>query len=538
VAFNNKNQVRGKHATHAAQPGVAQQRPEQRGQGAGYAQQPGWGYAGGYAAGQGAQPNGYVAGGAGHVQQPAAHVAVAGGTHQQARTVGENVAGQVPYSKATGYHLPIVGQNGSQRAGYDAPQNAGNQAGAGFGSAVNGGAAQGAGYGTQQYNRGATPSGAQQYARGASACSRTGVGAGAGTGTGTPAQSRTNAVAYYSQMRGKHKGKGKRIAAIVGIVLLVVVLACAACGLWFSSQLDGALSSSDGSDTSSVLTPAKAGEPFYMLVLGSDSRENSGTSSKADESGDNQRSDVMILLRVDAANNKATMVSIPRDTPYRTSDGRLVKINEAYNIGGAAESIKAVSELTGVGISHYAEVHFSELEGIVDKLGGVDVNVDIKLSYTDALTGEKVTLQPGKQTLNGQQAQLFARARHEYETDQDKHRQNNVRQLALAIVKKTLSMPLTQMPQALIDVAGMVGTDMRTGDILALALQYAGTKGADSMTVYSASGPSSGDYNTESGGLWLCYENPEGWEKLMKVVDAGEDPSGLDLESTAIIPSS
>ncbi len=519
MAFKHNKEVRGKHAAHAAQPGAAQQRA-------------GAGYGAGNGAGQGTY---------GHPGN------ASGGYAQPSRAVGGNAAGagqgQIPYSQATGYRVPVVGQG----AGYGAAQ------GSGCGAGPNG---------TQQYNRGVM-SGDFAYSRasasatgqgynraGASTAGRgydlqaaagagygTNAGYGAAVGQGLPAQSRTNAAAYYSQMRGKHKSKGKRIAAIIGVVLLVIVLAATACGLWFSSQLDNALAGGESSDPTSVLTPAKAGEPFYMLVLGSDSRENSGTSSKADESGDNQRSDVMILLRVDAANNKATMVSIPRDTPYRTSDGRLCKINEAYNIGGAAESIKAVSELTGVGISHYAEVHFSELEGIVDKLGGVEVKVDTQLSYTDALTGEKVTLQPGKQTLNGQQAQLFARARHEYQTDQDKHRQDNVRQLALAIVKKTLSKPLTEMPQALIDVAGMVGTDMRTGDILALALQYAGTKGTDSMTVYSTTGPSKGDYNSEAGGLWLCYENPEGWAKLMKVVDAGEDPSGLDVESTAIIPS-
>ena len=48
-----------------------------------------------------------------------------------------------------------------------------------------------------------------------------------------------------------------------------------------------------------------------------------------------------------------------------------------------------MSQLTGVNISHYAEVHFSELQDIVDKLGGVEVNVDIKLSYKDALTGRR-----------------------------------------------------------------------------------------------------------------------------------------------------
>ena len=357
---------------------------------------------------------------------------------------------------------------------------------------------------------------------------------GSGVSQSALLQSRGNVASYTARARrNRRRGRGKHIAGVIAAVLLCFVLAGVGYGLWFSNALNNAFSTGE-EGMSDVLTPANDGEPFYMLVLGSDSREGSGTSSKAAESGDNQRSDVMILLRVDAANKKVTMVSIPRDTPYRTSDGSLVKINEAYNIGGAAESVKAVSQLTGVGISHYAEVHFSELESIVDKLGGVEVNVDIQLSYTDALTGEKVTLQPGKQTLNGQQAQLFARARHEYQTDQDKHRQDNVRQLALAIVNKVLEKPLYEMPQALLDVAGFVGTDMRTGDILSLATAFAG--GSGSMTVYSASGPSSGAINEESGGLWLCYENPEGWSKLMKVVDAGEDPSGLDLESTAIIP--
>lgn len=351
------------------------------------------------------------------------------------------------------------------------------------------------------------------------------------------AQSRFNAALYVAKSRRHRKGSmPKRIALTVLAVLAALLVATGAHALWFSSQLNAQLASGESEGVESVLVPAESGKPFYMLVLGSDSREGSGTSGRADESGDNQRSDVMILLRVDLANRQVTMVSVSRDTPYRTSDGRLVKINEAYNIGGAAESIKAVSQLTGVDISHYAEVHFSELENIVDALGGVDVNVDIKLSYKDALTGEKLTLQPGYQTLNGQQAQLFARARHEYGTDQDKHRQDNVRQLAMAIVDKALSKPLTELPGTVLDLAGFVGTDLRTSDIVSFAMQFAGNKGK--VTFYSATGPSKGDINAESGGLWLCYENPEGWKTLMEAVDAGEDPSGLDVESTAIVPSS
>ena len=371
-----------------------------------------------------------------------------------------------------------------------------------------------------QHSHGASAQGARVDARGAAGKSQ------------PPAPSHWNSRAAYIELARKRR----RSRLLKRVVILVCVFSVGGYALWFSHQLNNALSMGAEQDNavSSALTPVENGQPFYVLVLGSDSREGSGTSDKAAESGDNQRSDVMILMRVDASNKQITMVTVPRDTPYRTSDGQLVKINEAYNIGGAPESIKAVSQLTGVNISHYAEVHFSELQDIVDKLGGVEVNVDIKLSYKDALTGETVTLEPGTQVLNGQQAQLFARARHEYKVDQDKHRQDNVRQLALAIMNKVLSEPVYQMPNTILSVAGFVGTDMRTSDIVSLALAF--SDGSGGMTVYSVSGPSKGDFNEEAGGLWLCYENPEGWSAIMSAVDGGGNPKDIDVDSTAIIP--
>ena len=370
-----------------------------------------------------------------------------------------------------------------------------------------------------QHSHGASAQGARVDARGAAGKSQ------------PPAPSHWNSRAAYIELARKRRRSRllKRVGLSVLAVILVCVFSVGGYALWFSHQLNNALSMGAEQDNavSSALTPVENGQPFYVLVLGSDSREGSGTSDKAAESGDNQRSDVMILMRADASNKQITMVTVPRDTPYRTSDGQLVKINEAYNIGGAPESIKAVSQLTGVNISHYAEVHFSELQDIVDKLGGVEVNVDIKLSYKDALTGETVTLEPGTQVLNGQQAQLFARARHEYKVDQDKHRQDNVRQLALAIMNKVLSEPVYQMPNTILSVAGFVGTDMRTSDIVSLALAF--SDGSGGMTVYSVS-------NEEAGGLWLCYENPEGWSAIMSVVDGGGNPKDIDVDSTAIIP--
>ena len=332
----------------------------------------------------------------------------------------------------------------------------------------------------------------------------------------------------------KKKNRAKKIAIIVISVILALVLALSAAGAVYIGMLNSTLSLDESSKSAvdEVTTPANFNEPFYLLVLGSDSREGSGTSSKPDESGDNERSDAIMLFRIDASSKLVTMVSIPRDTPYTHANGSVTKINETYNIGGAAYTIQAVSEITNVPISYYAEVHFSELAAIVDTLGGVEVNVDIQLSYIDALTGEKVTIEPGVQTLNGQEAQIFARARKEYSSDQDMHRQENIRQLASSIIKSVLNRPLVELPGTILDLAGYVGTNLKTQDIISIGMIFNSSN--DTMKMYTCTGPSDGNIRTDVGDIWLCYDNPEGWQILMDAVDKGEDPSDLDLNQYAI----
>ena len=326
-------------------------------------------------------------------------------------------------------------------------------------------------------------------------------------------------------MQKKRGGRAKVVIAV--IVALLLLLGAAA--FWYVSSLNKKLA--DGADSAAIaaLTPVADGEPFYALILGSDSREGSGTSDDEYESGDYERSDVMMLVRVDQKNRKLTIVSIPRDTPYQDEAGGWSKINECFNWGGAAASIKAVEDLTGVKISHYGSVRFSDLQSIVDRVGGVDVDVDIDLSYEDALTGEDVYLEAGRQHLDGQHAQLFARARKDYDEDQDEHRQENVRQLMVAVLEKVLEVPLPEMPGTIMDLAQYVSTDMEVGDFTSLATAFAGGE----MTVYEASGPWDGDLNPLGWDLWMCYRNPEAWAKLMAAVDAGEDPEYVEDEYDA-----
>ena len=168
-------------------------------------------------------------------------------------------------------------------------------------------------------------------------------------------------------------------------------------------------------------------------------------------------------------------------------------------------------------------------------MGGVDVYVDRKLTVKDALTGEKATLEPGQQTLNGQEAQVFVRNRHAYSDSsegQENVRQSHVRTLLEAIVKKILSKPIFELQDTILNLAQYVTTDLRASDLVSLGMHFASGK----ITIYSCTGPSDGDFFEQYNGVWYCYSNPEGWAELMRQVDAGTEPGKIDFSATQQAP--
>ncbi|MDO4532392.1 MAG: LCP family protein [Coriobacteriia bacterium] len=328
----------------------------------------------------------------------------------------------------------------------------------------------------------------------------------------------------YTHRRAKprKRGAGKIILRIVLVLValaLVLGIAIAAYAHAFDSRTHESLSTPD--TLSEAITPATAGQPYYILLLGSDWREMSGTSNLWENQSDNQRADVIILARMDAANKQVTLVSVPRDTRWNYN-GKVYKINEAYNIGGATLQTQAISELTGVPIAHTIETHFSGIQGLVDALGGIEVDVPQTIEYKDALTGEMVTVEAGRQKLNGQEVQIFARVRKAY-SDGDGTRQSNVRVIVGALAGAILAKSPLEYPALGLKIAECFGTDMTMADFMGLALDFG--KG---YTMYSGTGPTAGDYDEAQDGLWLCYENPEGWQRVMEVVQAGGDPSTVD----------
>ncbi|MGI5352789.1 LCP family protein [Streptomyces sp. CA-250714] len=129
--------------------------------------------------------------------------------------------------------------------------------------------------------------------------------------------------------------------------------------------------------------------------------------------------DTMLLVHLSGDRERATVISLPRDTytrlpPHKDrATGRQVterpaKLNSAYTAGGAPLTVRAVEKLTDVHVDHYLEVDFTSFMSTVDVLGGVPVCTTKPLK--DSYSG--LDLPKGTTKLNGGQALQYVRARH------------------------------------------------------------------------------------------------------------------------------
>lgn len=324
------------------------------------------------------------------------------------------------------------------------------------------------------------------------------------------------AVRERSKKGGKRK-HGSRKFIISGVVVLVLAL-LSVVGMMAYAYVQGVSDNlHSGVDTealSAALADAPAdGEPMYVLLLGTDGREGESTF----------RSDTIMLARIDPSNKQVTLISIPRDTYVDLEGYGPNKINAARAYGGAELAISTVSEYAGVPISHYVEVSFEGFGPIVDSVGGVEV--DVAESFYDEY--QDGGLDAGVQTLNGDQALLYARARHPF-ANGDYARAEHQRDVVTALATKVLSCDAVTMASTITTISQYVTTDMDVSEIISLASQM---KGMDTTTgIYSAVVPS----NTDTiDGVSYVVTDETAWKTMMERVDNGLSPTDPNDTTTS-----
>ncbi len=209
-----------------------------------------------------------------------------------------------------------------------------------------------------------------------------------------------------------------------------------------------------------------------ILLLGFDQspeRDEAGTGVSRNERN-NYRSDVLLLLAVNFQKGTVHLISIPRDTytPIYNTRGRW-KINAVFAKGGAAEgegflyAQRTVEMLFGVPIDYYAGVNMEGLKKLVDAMGGVDYDVDVRIT----LNGR--TLEEGMQHLDGQQVLDYCRARKGISTDVG--RADRQQRMLLAIFRQLQSThKLAALPSLYAAVSDDVYTNLSVPQIAALAV--------------------------------------------------------------------
>lgn len=205
--------------------------------------------------------------------------------------------------------------------------------------------------------------------------------------------------------------------------------------------------------------------PVNILVMGIDRVPDVAKGSPESLSG---RSDTILLLRLDPTDNTVRMLSIPRDTQVEIPRIGIAKVNDANVEGGPALAARVVSKtLNDVPIDRYVRVTTDAFRELVDLVGGVEVFVPYPMKYEDVTQNLKIDLEQGWQTLNGDQAEQFARFRKDQAGDIGRVQRQ---QVLLKALQQRLVSPtvLPRLPQMIRVMQQYVDTNLSLEEMLAL----------------------------------------------------------------------
>lgn len=205
--------------------------------------------------------------------------------------------------------------------------------------------------------------------------------------------------------------------------------------------------------------------PVNILVMGIDPLPDASDNSP-EFSG---LSDTMLLLRLDPDDKSMSVLSIPSDSMVVIPGIGLAKISLANSRGGSVSAARLVSRsLNNVPIERYVRITTNAFRELVDIVGGVEVFVPQRMSYKDATQQLEIDLDPGWQTLNGDQAQQFARFRDSKVGDITRVQRQ---QLLLKALRDRLTSPaiVPQLPRLTRIMEKYVDTNLSLQEMLALA---------------------------------------------------------------------
>ena len=272
-------------------------------------------------------------------------------------------------------------------------------------------------------------------------------------GTGNEASGHTRSEKHTKQKKTK-RVNWKKIG-IISLMVIIILVASAAVMTFTNVKppavIDNIISGNSDEQNS------RADGIYSVLVVGTD------------KVGLN--TDTILVASLDSINNRASVMSIPRDTMSNVNRN-VKKINAAYSIGakngkGNVEKLKdEVSDLMGFEVDNYVVVNLKAFEELIDEIGGVTIDVPRNMNYDDPYQNLHIHIDKGLQTLNGEQAIGFVRYRSGY-AEGDIGRVK-AQQLFIEALVNQVATPatVTKMPKLIDIVLENMDTDLSNGELI------------------------------------------------------------------------
>ncbi|MGL4656416.1 MAG: LCP family protein [Sarcina sp.] len=242
-----------------------------------------------------------------------------------------------------------------------------------------------------------------------------------------------------------------------------------------------------------------------------------GVDQADDEGG---RSDAMMIATIDTENKKLKLTSLMRDTYVEIPGQGGNKLNAAYALGKEELAIQTINRNFDLNIEDFVTVDFSSLPKIVDKVGGVNIEIDSAElphlnDYINDLNSKTGTNSPhvantGVHKLNGVQAMAYCRIR--YTAGDDFKRTERQREVLEQILNNLFKLSPLKYPGLLNEVFPMVKTSLTTNDIMDMGKDVL----AIGNNLEQNRFPADGDYQDETinGQSCLTFDKSVTKEKI------------------------
>lgn len=320
------------------------------------------------------------------------------------------------------------------------------------------------------------------------------------------------------------KPKKRHTALKVILIILLVIILMISIFVFFSAYkngwgVKGMIQTAMGQDERNL----KDLDPFTVLIMG------------VSEDISSKLTDTLMVASYNPKTQKATLISIPRDTFVGTNKQKATsydKINALYQ-SSPEKTLAAVKKITGLDIKYYVVISNNALVQLVNEIGGVEFDVPIDMNYDDSSQKLAIHLKKGKQKLNGEQAEGLVRFRKnnngtsypvEY-GDNDLGRMRTQREFITEVAKQTLQLKNITKIGSFIDIVKENVTTNITNwstikDYIAYAVDF------NTENIQTASIPGEADYYNK---LSFFIYNKKETDKLVK--ELFEEQNGTTEET-------